>query len=219
MKSPLFLGPNSMNSPFFPCEITSFSPENPPQNVQIPSAPPCGAAAVLETSPLRPRATRGWSKLTWDDLLWEKWDEKMGFYPWDDPWDDPILIYFTGKIKMKNEHELMNQPINMWFPLLGTSAEINEKIARKKWDYPIPIHFIRRFSQFSLRFFEPPFTQISPCSMTLSDCPGKRPASSWSMPSWICKSRTPTELDLAPGTRIALSSRSSIEFWEYVGCF
>lgn len=93
----------------------------------------------------------------------KKWDYPWDYqwdYQWDYPWDYPILIYFTGKINMKNEH--VHQPINMWFPLL-VQRWINEN-SSEKWDYPIPIHFIRRFSQFSLRLFEPPFTQISPCS-------------------------------------------------------
>ena len=59
----------------------------------------------------------------WDDPWDYQWD-----YQWDDPWDYPILIYFTGKINMKNEH--VHQPINMWFPLL-VQRWMNENSSEK----------------------------------------------------------------------------------------
>ena len=61
------------------------------------------------------------------EKMWKKWDYQWD-YQWDYPWDYPSLIYFTGKINMKNEH--VHQPINMWFPLL-VQRWINENSSEK----------------------------------------------------------------------------------------
>ena len=82
---------------------------------------------------------------------------------------------------LSNSHPFHSTIFSVFFKAFWTS--IYSDFAMFEW------HFWGKWSEHVWTFWTSHFRT------------GKRPASSWSMPSWICKSRTPSELDLAPGTR------------------